>query len=74
MYPPSLLILDKNIRNKDCRIVRKLYGMILLNEHENSWVSKLKTILFYCNLQETWQTQTFGNKHQFKEKVDLFQR
>ena len=39
--------------------------MMLLNEHENSWVSKVKNILFYCNLQETWKTQTVGNEHQF---------
>ena len=47
---------------KNCRTVRKVYNMILMNEHENSWV---KNILFYCNLQETCQTQTVGNEHQF---------
>ena len=50
--------------------------MMLLNENENSWVSKVKTILFYCNVQETWQTQTVGNEHQFievlKEKLIYF--
>ena len=50
--------------------------MMLLNEHENSWVSKVKNILLYCNLQETWQTQTVGNEHQFievsKEKLIYF--
>ena len=49
---------------------------MLLNENENSWVSKVKNILFYCNLQETWQTQTVGNEHQFievlKEKLIYF--
>ena len=61
---------------KNCRIVRKVYNMMLLNENENSWVSKVNNTLFYCNLQETWQSQTVGNKHQFlevlKEKLIYF--
>ena len=52
---------------KNCNIVRKVYYMMLLNVHENSWVSKVKNILFYCNLQETWLTQTAANEHQFIE-------
>ena len=47
-----------------------------MNEHENSWVSKVNNILFYCNLQDTWQTQTVGDKHQLievlKEKIIYF--
>ena len=42
----------KNVKMKNhiYRIARKLYDMMLMNEHENSWVSKVKNILFYCNL------------------------
>ena len=43
---------------KNCRIARKVNNMMLMNKHENSWVSRVKYILFYCNLQETWQTET----------------
>ena len=43
---------------------------MLLNEQENSWVSKVKNILFYCYLQETWQT--VGNEHKFLEKLIYF--
>ena len=57
----------KYLKINNCRIVRKVYNMMLLNEHENSWVSKVKNILFYCNLRETWQTQTVGIEHQFIE-------
>ena len=42
----------------------------------SSFISSLdwiKNVLFYCNLQETWQAQTVGNEDQFievlKEKV-----
>ena len=45
----------------------------------SSFISSLDWIkngLFYCNLQETWQTQTVGNEHQFievlKEKFIYF--
>ena len=56
---------------KNCRLVREVCNMMLMNEHGNSWVSKVKYISFYCNLQETWQTQTVGNDHQFEGRVDL---
>ena len=66
----------KFLKMNNYRIVRKVYNMMLLNEHENSWVSKVKNILFYCNLQETWQTKTVGIEREFlevlKEKLIYF--
>ena len=50
---------------KNGRLVRNVYNMMLRNDNENSLVSKV--FLFYCNLQETWQTQRVGNDHQFRE-------
>ena len=47
---PSIKYWTQNLKMKKCRLVRKVYNMMLMNENENSWMNSIFFLFIVISL------------------------